>query len=1425
MSSGPERKHLLIPIHVDALVVGGDGSNSEESPLKGGTVSAAPNYSRLDGTYTFGIHLRQPTVPLKPEGKPPALEAGVHLHFRLPAVAAHGDLKKDPAFPRIPNRWLVQRYYKTDRGLRTKAWLVRSDEKAETPKDKKSAVVLLVDPPAGAPFSFRPTGVAGVLWDENKTVPKYDFHLDNKSADDVRLTAVTGGDAGFSAHYPACRSILGFYDDLDGVPDHPRPELSYLVTGWYSKTEDDPWSGVVAPLAKAADEALKEVDGKKLGEAAKGKVLEEIRSQLDEWMKDRGCSVPEGSPIFPKSLALVKALPAGVLCHGTVRNICGKTEGRPFKDFETPNNYWVDLGNTSAESFAARVARERISGQKSQNTGYVNLLEDLVTALQVGLLTQRVNTAEMDAELHQQGFAAVAGGKRWVIQQAVKEPPNKAITSPPSALPALPADLQKKLDKLNERERECERRERLLRDYRWELYALWYRWTDAKKGKYFKLAGELEQNLKVLEEFVDRDVKEVGKDRDDTNSDLKSEVEKARKCRDAAKVKLGGELTQRSGEGSAILYTLSEQPAPPFYAPKDPVLLVTGPAAKALGTQGREPVRVRVTGEELRSFSYDLAQTRDHSRKADELLNELKVSDKYLEAIPPWCVTLLKETLLLDEIDAEDSQALAKRKSRKSGKYVNTHTKAETDGVLPDLFGRFSWEHNPWIPLYLYWDVSWQANDWSAELTGHWALRHSDELVTDSMATSASPHLRNTELLLRDESLPLLPKGTPFRFSGLSFVGHPLFDLQSERIDASKASLQKLINQVKESLGNRRSLMISQPLGGLHDALMMRRAGDQLSPLDYDLWNKEKKLYRHRIGRALGKDFYTDSSPATPVGAPPAKYPDFCPIRSGLLELKNLVIIDAFGQKTMIDPTGSSPSGQSPDLSQSGRFVGGLPSPKNPLAVRLHPRFCRPLRLEFTGISAEAFGAGPICGWVVFNRFDQNLVLYAASGQPVGILQKRFDESDLDPTGGTLFYWVAVPGASDDEATVDERTQSRHLQILENTKYIQNPHLKDFARFVLSLNFAAGGRFAELINTAAQATEERVPEDNPLISVLLGRPLALVRAELRLEMDGLPALDQKLSWREDPTSGAPSSLKQILADGLATGTSPTPNRFMITGGVEKVLCPVRLGDRRSANDGLVGFFKGQPPQQQDGNVYSLNDHPFYSSWGFDFGSQPYAGLRDSQDLELSCDRTLQVTLLMDPQARVHVTSGVLPRGFLELSPEQLKGAKQIREVFFQAAPVLGTPSTPHVPKPSDDYGQWSWVYRPDVTGWAEDPEMVSAAELAGPAVGWPTLTEGWLKLKTEPVLIRSLWMKAPVKKPRKGDLVTLAWSLHKVVSVELLQLHPDGTEKHLKTWSDPPGDEWPLKVDADTTFRIRARNQAGYEDYKDIEIRTEKEPL
>ena len=1025
-----DRTHLLIPIHVDALVVG-ENDRYSDGIAKNGIVSAARKYSILKDFYLTGPDLRR-----HQESVDPPLGPGVHLHFRLPAAAAHGNLERKPAFPRLPNRWLVQRYFVQEGTLRTKAWLVYSDAEAKDAEDIESAVTLLVSPPppgTSGDLYCRPTGVARVIWDEAKADGNYDWSGDNQRGE-VELTAVTGGDAGFSAHYPACRSILGLYDDLADVAPDPKLKLSYLVTGWYSGMEDDPWSNFVASLAtvQGADEKLKTVN---------------------RWMEEHGCVRDFGD----------KGQPAGILCHGLIKDVRRQADGSalaskpdPFREFENLKEYWVDLGNTSAEAFAGRVARQRAT----QDPAGLSLLEDLVTALQIGLFAQGSDAAEMDAELHRQGFAAVAGGKAWVIQQA--SPPATGANAPPSppASSSLPAILQGQLDLLNGLEGECDRHERLFRDYRWELYALWHRWTDAANRGDPDSQTALKANLGELEKFVQA---------------YRGALDQARRQRDNARNQLGLKLEELSRAPGTIVYSLIEEPIAPFYAPKDPVLLLTGPAAQAKGTRIRpSAVRVRVTGEELQSFSYDLDQRPNQTFTATEdWLTAQGVSSEYLSALPPWSVSLFREALLLDEMENDPPGGSSK-------KYPRAREKLALRPDRPDPFSRFVWPHNPWIPLYLYWEVAWQPDGVSRNIAGdelkkHWTLKN------EGAEANPSLYRRNTDLI------PL--RGLPNKQSqlvecnGLSFIGLPLFNLQYARAEVG-TKLLRLMEQIDQSLGVRRTVMISQALAGLHDALMMRRAGDQLPPLDYGRWDEEANhpLYLDPVNLALGGDFHPDSSPIIAGGDSPADTPPFCSLRTGLLQLKDLWIIDAFGQRTRVWPENlPSDRATSPNLGQSRRLEAGSPDSGYPPEVRLHPRFGRPMRLKFAGIPAETspVTAGPIGGWVVLNRFDQNLVLYSANGRPVGILQRRFGGA-----GRTQFYWVAVPGTSGTAAEVSG---------------IQNPHLRDFANFVLALDFAAGGRFAELINEAVEATERRVPEDNPMISVLIGRPLALVRAEMSLK--------------------------------------------------------------------------------------------------------------------------------------------------------------------------------------------------------------------------------------------------------------------------------------------------------------------------------------
>src|SRR5205814_8725489 len=111
------------------------------------------------------------------------------------------------------------------------------------------------------------------------------------------------------------------------------------------------------------------------------------------------------------------------------------------------------------------------------------------------------------------------------------------------------------------------------------------------------------------------------------------------------------------------------------------------------------------------------------------------------------------------------------------------------------------------------------------------------------------------------------------------------------------------------------------------------------------------------------------------------------------------------------------------------------------------------------------------------------------------------------------------------------------------------------------------------------------PEHDPSLSLLLGRPLALVRAELGLELAGLPASDQNAIGKLD------------------------------TKGFTKLKFPVRLGEAQNDTDGLIGYFTDAPQADAAGVFY-----PAAGATGTDYRD----AIKYGYDLALDCETSLSV---------------------------------------------------------------------------------------------------------------------------------------------------------------------------------------------------------
>ena len=159
-------------------------------------------------------------APFAASGK---LELGIHVHWALPDALAKADAheSRPPRFRGVPDLWLVVRFnpVKGD-ALRThREWIV--DSIAET-----VTALAQWQPPADRALD-RVHTAPGVL---PRVAPGW-----GEWALDEPFDQLT------TAYYPACRTRLGFHDNLADLGPSPSGTVSYAVVGWYSSTSFDPY--------------------------------------------------------------------------------------------------------------------------------------------------------------------------------------------------------------------------------------------------------------------------------------------------------------------------------------------------------------------------------------------------------------------------------------------------------------------------------------------------------------------------------------------------------------------------------------------------------------------------------------------------------------------------------------------------------------------------------------------------------------------------------------------------------------------------------------------------------------------------------------------------------------------------------------------------------------------------------------------------------------------------------------------------------------------------------------------------------------------------------------------------------------------------------------------------------------------------------
>lgn len=567
-------------------------------------------------------------------------------------------------------------------------------------------------------------------------------------------------------------------------------------------------------------------------------------------------------------------------------------------------------------------------------------------------------------------------------------------------------------------------------------------------------------------------------------------------------------------------------------------------------------------------------------------------------------------------------------------------------GTPDDFRGVSTWTQQPWNPFLLDWEVEITPLDPDPEVTGYAA-----DYIT-----------RNYTLPQNAPDLSLAPgKGTmindAYVYSGSNILtpyvrehlqGYIAAYLADPQLDTTTETYRHM-KAASDVLNAPDFHCLSQSLGGLTEALLMHKQTRQLA-IDDPLAFADYASFTQRVGRYVQQEN---------TSAPEPEW-DFNPIRSGGMRVLRLRLIDTFGQVQ--------------DLTWDGIVATAqMTSPQGFDWAELPPRLAQPARLNLRWLAANdamemnaSVATMPICGWVLPNNLDGSLLVYDNQGKILGLLDEQA-------------HWNShIPGGPQTEVSA-----------------IANPHLRTMVQYLVKQGSGFLPNFLAAVDSGLANIDPENFAQHQDLALLMGRPVALVRASVNLELRDAPAIAQGWNtFRQD----------------LARSSRDTENFLNVT-------FPIRLGEYQQFNDGLVGYWIETSDGYRNDTFYAVQSDPVA-----DPHISTYAD--DSAPLcQTLADPPATVSMLIDPRGSVHATCGVLPAKEINIPPDQYTTALQSIEVLFLCTPILTDVGKLNLPLPAEAGYQWSW---------AGSMQSIGKVNLQATFAAPQEICEGWLQLNEVP---------------------------------------------------------------------------------------------
>lgn len=979
------------------------------------------------------------------------------------------------------------------------------------------------------------------------------------------------------------------------------------------------------------------------------------------------------------------ALPSYSLYSGLVQTM----EWNVNRDYiiNQPNrdviNATVTVGNNPAEAFSAYF-RDVLHQDNA-------FFEKLMNAFQAGLLNEfkepkADQLAQMEEILYQKQFAGLAAG---VIYSVIKKPAEKKEDEPgDEPVSSLPLELAEALNLLNISQQQVDFFNDYMKRCQWQLFSDWYRLMNADSNeKKNSLNTQIQHRLLAWQK-----IQQTGAGLNTTLNEQRTKV-------------------QEQVSALVPLYELKADPAPRYWQPNDPVVLITTNEITELryGHAGKNEegyLLCRLTGQLLTAMKVNAIDITASQFAAIDLPtpNNLPDAPSFNALLQESCMLNTDLVSAITKVPAGELHTNLELALEKESQSMYTFT-----GHLPSEHAVNWWDAAQWHPILMQWEMDYSPLQPTQDVTK--LLDYPIDFFINNYSIN-----QNTggELNYIGSTDPKTILSLIKNYSGTAVVSPSAADSLLIQINNYlNTHTDDTLRKIKDALRNGKFL--SAALNGFNSELLMQRQNLQLS-VKVGPNNKNQQITK-MVAQAVGNQ---NTLSPLPNG-------DFNPIRAGYMKPR-LKMIDVYGQKRTVNIQKIICSD-----SLTTRYKNNV----EPGIVYMPARISQPARLMFrwlsaTGDAIEEMNAHPattpICGWILPNHLDGSLFIYNQQGRAMGTLMLNGNK--------TTILWQSAPG---DNGTINKT--------IEEVFEFENPQLGNLA---IALRDGSPGFFMDFARTIDSMSNFVNPQNfaqSSDMAVLIGRPVAITQVMLRLEMQGGANVNQ--SW-----------------------LSVAEKKYNTDNGTTKVRFPVILGDLSQVNDGMLGYFLPGDNGYNYTNFYSEaaagNNgvvKPTPTTITLTGSPRP-----DSTNPQNGMQDATIVLMLVDPRADLHATMGILPTKKITIPPDQYMDTLSILEMTFLTTPVLRGVTSFNLPVPKEEGYEWSWVQAINENSaqqWKVTAGVQYDLNQAVAAYTPQSLNEGWLRLN--PQLLEYIILNAD-KQPQAianaANKLTLVMTNKKPVDLE-----------------------------------------------------------